>query len=154
MSQKNPLKTSFSFRQAQPYSVISHTMKSRLKMQVWCYKCEIFTINFKPQKNRHAAPQHRNKSYSLVMSSARFPCSITEQFTASWDRQLFLSKPRAAPEGVFCEHLLQSAVKHKYYITPKPHSIPSKDWATTTVLSLPVVKEHCRLFTLFSEALT
>lgn len=154
MSQNNPLKTSFSFRQAQLYSVISHTMKSRLKMQVWSYKCGIFTINFKHQKNRHADPHHRNRSYSLIMSSARFPCSITEQFTASWDRQLFLSELRAAPEGVFCEHLLQSTVKHKYYITPKPHSIPSKDRVITTLLSLPIVKEHCRLFTLFSEALT
>lgn len=45
---------------------------------------------------------------------------------ASWDRQLFMAELRAAPEGIFCEHLVQSTVKHKYYISHGPGSIPGR----------------------------
>jgi len=50
-----------------------------------------------------------------------------EQLIASQDRQLFMSELKAVPEGIFCEHLVQSTVKHKYYITLELHSAPSKD---------------------------
>lgn len=62
-----------------------------------------------------------------------FPCSIMEQLMASGDRQLFMSELRAAPEGVCCEHLVQSTVKYKYYITHGLRSMPGRNWALASV---------------------
>lgn len=79
------------------------------------------------------SPEIGSVPWHVSCEALRFPSSIMEQLMASWDRQLFMSELRAAPEGIFCEHLVQSTVKHKYYITHGLCSIPGRDGALGSV---------------------
>lgn len=82
------------------------------------------------------------------------PSSIREQLMASWDRQLFLSELRAAPQGVCCEHLVQSTVKHKYYITHGLCSVPGRNWALCSVSTKCRAALQATHFALWSSELS
>lgn len=126
-------------------------VKASLILQRWNFGSEI--LNASSEGAVHTSPKPRISpgASAGLMQGALLSTQHHGTTMASWDRQLFMAELRAAPEGIFCAHLVQPTVKQMFH-NPRPVLDISSD--RELGLAAPSTRQHCRQLTLLAEALS